>query len=239
LFAVPWIFSSLGPYIFYFLCRRHVRLLDDAFEQLRQLRQEGTPITTAALNTLLATAAERGEIHRVLSLLQEFERNDIKPDVDSYSFAFQSLGKNITREQHQQTCSDEHISACLVAADSFLASMETEDIPFDHHILREYCELLCAVGQVDVATSIVLETAKDDYELVNSKTIYKVALSNAKQQNFDLARQVARCRPDIEIYFIVKAVEREEVLHSYSSGHRNGTPKLFHTVVDLEDVSDD
>jgi pentatricopeptide repeat protein len=198
------------PFIHF--CSDNPKNLDFAFEQLRQLRQEGKPVTTASLNAMMSGAAERGEIDRILFLLQEFDRNNVEPDAETFSFGFESLGKNLRRRSKNPGTQD-HIDACLVAAESFLTMMDDRDIEPTHHIIRDYVELLCLVGQVDTATTIVLEAACEE-GLLGSKTVYRVAMTNAKMQRFDIARQVAMCNKGEPMPFLLESIDQEERLVS-------------------------
>lgn len=180
-------------------------------EQLKQLQYEGHQPTTAALNVVMSGAAERGEIHRVLSLLLEFDRSQVHPNADTFSFAFESLGKNLRRGRSRNPVTQDHKNACVIAAESFLTRMEANAISPTHHIIRDYAELLCLVGQVDTATS-VLQQALGEEGLVSSKTIYRVALANAKIHKFDVAREVATWGTEEPVPFLMSNIEREERL---------------------------
>ena len=199
------------------ILRTRLMNLDFAVEQLRLLRQEGQPLTISALNAILSGAAECGNVDRVLALWHEFERNDLAPNSDSYSFVFESLGKNLRRAmQKKRWANQDHVDACLVTADSFLAKMEEQGLAPTYHIVREYIELLCIVGQVDTATAIVLDSIeKGEGNLIGDKSIYRVAMANAKLlQQFDVARKVATCRPNGEdvLEFLLSNIAREERL---------------------------
>jgi hypothetical protein len=182
--------------------------LDFALDQLHQLRYDGKPVTSAGLNVIMSGAAERGDIDRILSLIQEFERNNVRMDADSFSFCFESLGKNLLRRKHYSNDTD-HIRACLIAAESFLTLMDEKDIAPDRHVIRNYVELLCEVGQIETASAVVLEAASEA-NLVCSKTIYRVAMANAKLRKFDVARQVAACRTGEPLPLVLAGIEREE-----------------------------
>lgn len=188
--------------------RNSKQKLDFALEQLKQLRHEGKPFTTPALNVIMSGAAESGDIDRILSLLQEYSRNSIEADSDTFSFCFESLGKNLLRtERNPRT--DDHVNACLIAADSFLTMMDEKDIVPNSHIIRNYVELLCQVDQIETATAIVLE-ASSDLGLVCSKTIYRAAMANAKLRQFDVARKVATCVSGENLPFLLQSIDREE-----------------------------
>ena len=93
--------------------------------QISQLRQENNiEITTSMMNVLMSSAAERGDIDCVLSLLKDFERYNIGFDDDTISFGFESLGKNLLRRRNfngkeflsRSSTSLDHIDACMVVA---------------------------------------------------------------------------------------------------------------------------
>jgi len=200
-------------------------LLDFALEQIRSLRQEGKAVTLAAYNVVLSGSAERGDVDRIIKLWSELERNDLVPNTDSYSFLFESLGKNLRRKQIQNRRFNNQnqffVDNCLATADLYLSKMEEQGLAPTQQIVRDYAELLCLAGQVDTATAIVLESfEKGEGHLVSDKTIYRVAMANANIQQFDVARQVANCRPDDEpIDFLLSKIEREE---HFALGSFNG-----------------
>jgi pentatricopeptide repeat protein len=191
--------------------------LDYAVEQLKELSYEGRPITVSSLNTLMSAAAERGDIDRVLQFLQQFERSGIVPNSDTYSFAFESLGKNVRKGRRRNPVSKDHKEACLVAAESFLAKMDEQGIAPTHHIIREYVEMLCLLGEVDTAT-IILKEAATENGLVTSKSIYRVAMANAKVlHRFDIAREIAQ---------LLDSIDREERFYTQGLGSREYEPVL-------------
>jgi pentatricopeptide repeat protein len=210
------LFGISQPY-FRRACREASTNLDIALAALKELRLNGLHVTTAMLNAIMSGAAERGDIDRTLSLLEEFQRNGVAPDADSYSFAMEALGKHLSRRT--KTPAGQRVKdQCLDTASELLTRMEDEGVLPTHHIIRDYVELLCRAGQVGVATDIVLESMElqtTDNEdspmpLVTDKTVYRVAMANAKQKNFEVARQVAACSSE-PLPFLWRAIEAREM----------------------------
>ena len=159
----------------------------------------------------MSGAAERGDVDRVLTLLQEFGRSNVVPDAETFSFCFESLGKNL-RQRSRNPRTQDHLTACLVAAERFLTMMEERDIAPTHHIVREYVELLCLAGQVSTATSVVREVATVP-GLLGSKTIYRVAMANAQANHIDVAKDVASLGERGEVNdFLLANIKREASL---------------------------
>jgi pentatricopeptide repeat protein len=191
--------------------------LNLALATLKELRMNGLHVTTAMLNAIMSGAAERGDIDRTLSLLEEFDRNGLSPDADSYSFAFEVLGKHLSRRT-KTPAGQQFKDQCLDTANTLLTRMENEGVLPSHHITRDYIELLCRAGQVGVATKIVLESVElqtmDNEDgpmpLVTDKAIYRVALANAKEKNFDVARQVAACSAE-PLPFLWRTIKAHEL----------------------------
>ena len=194
--------------------------------QISQLRQENNiEITTSMMNVLMSSAAERGDIDCVLSLLKDFERYNIGFDDDTISFGFESLGKNLLRRRNfngkeflsRSSTSLDHIDACMVVADVLLSHMDDHQVKTSDHIIRNYVEFLCMAGHVETATSILLEAVQEK-GLVSSKSIYRVAMANAKMFRFDIARQVATCDHSAPTFeFLLEAIDREARLYESSS----------------------
>ena len=167
-----------------------------AMEELKIVRSNGVAVSAGMLNCILSAAAERGDIDQVVSILEEFPKNNLQPDADSFGYALESLGKHLHRRS--STAPASVIADCLDQADSFLAAMEEDGIAPTGHIVRNYVELLCITGQLDIATDIVLEEASsreggDGARVVNSKAVHCVAMANAKRGNFRDARRIVSC----------------------------------------------
>lgn len=167
--------------------------LKRARSEIHKLHQKGTPISVALLNILMSAAAERGDSSFALSvLMDDFDRYQIQPDGDSYSFAFEAMGKHIHRARKFSNAA-KLIDECLLNAEKILSWMEEDGIAPTEHIIRQYVELLCEAGQVDTATDVILDAHNDIPGCVNNKTLYRVAMSNSKIRKFDVARKIANC----------------------------------------------
>lgn len=181
--------------------------LDTALEHLKVLRQKGTHVSVASLNAILSGGAERGDVDRTLFVMEEFSRNDVEPNADSFSFAFEALGKNIARRT-RNPASKQMIESYLETSDSFLTEMEERGIAPNHHIIREYVELLCLAHEVETATSVVKETLSNGGS-VNNKTIYRVAMANVDAKNFAIARELTLTASE-PLPFLLQNIERAE-----------------------------
>ena len=205
--------------------------LDFAQEQILLLRREGNvAITTSMMNVLLSSAAERGDIDRILSILHDFDRYGTAFNADTISFGFESLGKNLSRRRRynptfldsSNAATRDHIGACMVVANALLNQMDDYQIETTDHIIRNYIEFLCRAGYLDTAATIILE-ASQKKGLVSSKSIYRVAIANAKAFKFDVARQLAHCNVNSEpLQFLLDAITREENLYEKAVKHENG-----------------
>jgi hypothetical protein len=204
--------------------------MDFAQMQIAQLRHENNiVITTSIMNVLMSSAAERGDIDRVLSVLKDFERYHIALNADTISYGFESLGKNLMRRRkYNSTFLDDsrdstrdHLDACMVVATVLLNHLDDMQLKTTSHIIRNYVEFLCLAGHVDTATSIVLEAVKEK-GLVSSKAIYRVAMANAKMFRFDVARQVATCDHSVAPFnFLMESIDREKALYEISLKEQN------------------
>jgi hypothetical protein len=223
--------------------------MDFAQEQILLLRREGkVKITTAMMNVLLSSAAERGDIDRVLSILQDFDRCGTPFNAETISFGFESLGKNLSRRRkfnHNFLDRDspavrDHVGACMVVANALLNQMDDHQIETTDHIIRNYVEFLCLAGYIETATTIVMEACSEK-RLVSSKAIYRVAMANAKSFRFDVARQVATCDSNSEpLQFLLQSIDREESLYETSvkedyAHNINGTDQVIATAPAADD----
>ena len=207
------------------LSRDSIRNIDFAQMHVAQLRQENNvKITTSIMNVLMSAAAERGDIDRLLFILKDFDLHNVAFNADTISFGFESLGKNLMRRRkfnstfidNSRASTRDHIDACMVVANVLLNHMDDNQVKTSDHIIRNYIEFLCLAGHVDTATSILLE-AVHEKGLVSSKSLYRVAMANAKLFRFDVARQVATCDHSIPpLTFLLDSIDREEKLFNVS-----------------------
>jgi hypothetical protein len=185
--------------------------VEHALEIVKNLRQNGIKPSTASLNAIMSANAERGAMEFTLFMLQQvFPRNDVKPNSDSYSFAFESIGKFLSRQRRKPSA--EESEKLLDTARMLLTMMEHEGIVPSQHIIRDYVELLCSVGEIRTATELVLESKKDLLDMISSKAIYKVSLANLEQLgNFEMAREIACFSMDNEpMPFLLNKINRRE-----------------------------
>lgn len=180
---------------------------------LKDLRQGGMDVTVAQLNVILSAGAERGDIDRTLAILEEYARNNLQPNVDSYGFAFEALGKHLKRRTRKLP-EPSLVVDCLSKADMFLTMMEENNVAPNHHVIKEYVELLCIAGEVETATSVVLDSVQTP-GLVNSKTLYRVAMANAHQGQIDIARKMEALSAE-PMPFLADAIAKRERTHGFT-----------------------
>ena len=160
--------------------------------------QYGIRASVESFNVVLSAYAERGDVGHALSTLFSFEMCGLKPNADSYSFAMEVLGKDVHRRRKEDkfrkreaTVTQTVLDKNLDAADEILTRMEAQGIEPTADLIRNYIELLCLSGEINTATSVIndlLQSGKRD--IVNNKTIYRVAIANADSGNFETAREV-------------------------------------------------
>jgi len=188
--------------------RRAVHQVEYATKLLSELTSHGTVPTTAILNAVMSSCAERGDIDRTLSLIDEmFPRNNLRPNADSFSFAFEALGKHIGRRK-EKPLTERKVEQILQTASRLLTMMEDAGIPPSHHVIRDYVSLLCHAGDIEAATNLALEMKKE-VGLVRGKTIYCVAMANLELQNYDAARRLASCALE-PMPFLVEQINKRE-----------------------------
>lgn len=164
--------------------------MDLALNHLQSLDQDEIVLAAEHLNCIMSAIAERGDLTCLGYILDEFDRLGLSLNADSFSFAMEALGKHLYRARKQGVPSQDTIRACLEQASQFLTAMDESGVAPTRHIIREYVELLCQADEVDAATEVVLESLDNGGD-VNDKTLYRVAMAQAEQSNFDAARKVA------------------------------------------------
>ena len=143
-------------------------------------------LSVESMNVILSSYAERGDYYDVDANLQLMKEMGINPNEDSFSFAMEALGKHLLRtDRKSRHTIQEDI---LGNADNVLVQMEEYGISPNVHIVRNYIELLCLAGEVATATNVVnscIETGSRSS--VNNKTLYRVAMANVNDGNYDAA----------------------------------------------------
>jgi pentatricopeptide repeat protein len=180
--------------------RSNLHTIDNAFQGLLDdqavLGGRGRDIgsnlmSVESLNVLMSSYAERGETERIMSILDIMEDNGIQPNADSFSFAIESLGKDIHRRKKWSDTA--FLRRSLENVKTILDTMDDYGVPPSSDVIRHYVELLCLTGEVETATSMVEELIADNSNAssVNSKTIYRVALANAEKGDLRRANELA------------------------------------------------
>jgi pentatricopeptide repeat protein len=159
------------------------------------------------VNALMSCYAERGDVSDVLFLLKTLRSNKLNPDVNSYSFAVEVLGKNIHR--WGKSSDPAMIQENLDHADSILGMMEADGILPSRDLLRNYVELLCIAGESDTANMVIDDMLSNTPESVCSKALYRIAMVNAERGDFDKARYLASLITD-DIPILVKKIRSRE-----------------------------
>ena len=157
------------------------------------LSSKETPSEVAILecfNILMSAYAERGDVFQALGLLEIMKEADASPNADSYSFALESLGKDIHRRKKSNDPAWLHKNIEL--SSSLLTQMEEDHVSPSSDVVRNYVELLCLTDEIDTANSVVDDfLGRGDTESVNNITLYRVALANADEGNFKKAKEMA------------------------------------------------
>jgi pentatricopeptide repeat protein len=184
-----------------FLLRSDKRLINEALRIILNEDEDNNDVSELrllsleSLNVILSCLAERGDTSDTLELLRMFKAYDIQPNEDSYSFAMESLGKEIHRLQladptneHNFTCIQEN----LQLAGSLLTEMEENGLTPSADVVRNYLELLCLANEVGTATAVIDDLLGGDFrDRVSNKSIYRVAVANVDVGNFDKAEELA------------------------------------------------
>ncbi|KAG7353908.1 PPR: pentatricopeptide repeat domain containing protein [Nitzschia inconspicua] len=180
---------------FSYIIRSEMSTIEEGLEILLQSREEGgvgNLLSLESLNVIMSGYAERGDPEQALEILRIMGENGIQPNEDSFSFAIEVLGKDIHRRGLEGDQS--HVLRNLETADLILTRMERDNILPSSFVIRQYVELLCQVGEVDTATSVVEDCLSSDCEaelIVCNKSLYRVALANAEAGNCRKAKDLA------------------------------------------------
>jgi hypothetical protein len=191
-------------------------------EAFRNLEQRGPKCTPATLTALMAAHAWRGNVNRCMDLLDVYHENGWCPDEECYSYVMESVGKAARRLDRSKTISRRGMNALsetyFEAAESILARMEhaTDNdgnpIVPGHHFIRNYVEFLCALREVKTGGLVATDFLKKESmtQLVDNKTLWRVALAHANLGDYDKARQFAASTSEILPFMEAKIDEIEQ-----------------------------
>jgi pentatricopeptide repeat protein len=167
--------------------RRHV---DNAFRLLTTEDSEDLQCLEN-FNVVMSSYAERGDVNETLGILDIISQHGLTPNQDSYSFAMEVLGKDLHRRKSTKDKAWVHKNIEL--ASTLLTMMEKECIAPSADVVRNYVELLCMGNELGTATALIEDCLSTDKmtSIINNKTLYRVALSNAEAGNIDKAKELA------------------------------------------------
>ena len=155
---------------------------------------EGTAITTASLNVVMAALAGRGDAEGSFETFSLYEHYDVKPDADTYSYMIESLATNMTAEQNSRSKDDDLNTPDYsqnVTAGREVLKEATEAGVSSGHILHQYLRLLCAAGHLEEAVE-ALEEAVKNKERVLMESFSLVAVRHAKEGQFKTAERICK-----------------------------------------------
>lgn len=138
--------------------------------------------------------AERGDAREANGVLDFIRGSGISPNIDTFSFCLEALGKDIHRREKRNKPGA--VRRNIHEASRYLTMMEREGLSPSSDVVRNYIELLCMAGEVETATSVLKECMENIPTAVNSKSLYRVAISNAEVGDFETAHELANLIDD-------------------------------------------
>lgn len=165
--------------------------MDYSYNLLVSEKKEGTRITQASLNVLLASAAELGDVDRAFATFDDFDTHGIEPNSDSYSFLLEVLAKSVSLSQQKDPVQRmQDAPGRMDAASAILSMMEENGVEMCHHCIEHYAQLLCNVDRLDAATEFLVDCLERG-DRVNNKSIINMSKNNASAGNIEVARLLA------------------------------------------------
>lgn len=170
-------------------------------------------VSLETLNAMMSFCAYRGDVANVFYILQSMRSRNINPDIHSYSFAMEVLGKHILTWDKSPTPYE--LQENLDLARNILDDMEKDGILLSRDLLRNYIELLCVAGESAMANLVVDDVIRDSPDLVCSKTLYTLIKANVDNGDFERAKMLAgQIRDDIPT--IWNMIRREQQRYNRS-----------------------
>jgi hypothetical protein len=168
-------------------------------------------LSVSTLNVVLASAADRGDLDNSVHLMNMIREADLPANVNSFSFAFEALGKHLMFNLNNQRLarkSKEIYAYCMAKAMEYLDMMDARKIPMNHDVVREYVYLLDMVGETETATQVLLDALGKGR--VDSRALYHMAMANADSGNFEVAYRLARSGTE-DMPWAIASIRRKEM----------------------------
>jgi hypothetical protein len=166
-------------------------------------------VSTATVNMLASACAERGDMARTLSVINhEYSRYGVEINADTFGFGFESMGKLVVKGKRRKFYDEALKTNIMDNADRLLFMLGDKNLALTDHIVREYVELLCAIGEVETATDVILDCLSGG-DPVNQKTLYRAATANLQVHRFDAARLLAD-KSVQPMPYLLESIEKKE-----------------------------
>ena len=156
----------------------------------------------------MACYAARGNSAATLSVLETIKSSNLKPNADSYSFVFESYERSLSGRHADE--GKMSIPQILDMVPEILAMMQQDEITPSRDAIRRYVDLLCRIDDAETATTVVRNSLQSSPDSVSSKTLFKVALANARIGELAVAKALADKITDHlpKIYGIIRNREK-------------------------------
>lgn len=154
---------------------------------------EGTAITTASLNVIMAALGGRGDTEGSFETFALFEQYGIEPNADTYAYMLESLATYRTAEQNkdEEDSSPEDASRHMTAAREVMKEARNSGISASGEILHQYLRTLCAAGLLEETVEALKEAVERD-ERVLMESFSLIAVRHAKGGDFDTADYICK-----------------------------------------------
>ena len=154
---------------------------------------EGTAITTASLNVIMAALGGRGDTEGSFETFALFEQYGIEPNADTYAYMLESLATYRTAEQNkdEEDSSPEDASRHMTAAREVMKEARNSGISASGEILHQYLRMLCAAGLLEETVEALKEAVERD-ERVLMESFSLIAVRHAKGGDFDTADYICK-----------------------------------------------
>ena len=154
---------------------------------------EGTAITTASLNVIMAALGGRGDTEGSFETFALFEQYGIEPNADTYAYMLESLATYRTAEQNkgEDDSSPEDASRHMTAAREVVKEARNSGISASGEILHQYLRTLCAAGLLEETVEALKEAVERD-ERVLMESFSLIAVRHAKGGDFDTADYICK-----------------------------------------------
>ena len=144
-------------------------------------------VTPALLNVIMASCSELGDAERTFATLNDFSKFDVVPDVDTLTYALESIASEMDKKENQNPAKIEQYVTITGAVLNMLDELLLTPTP---HFIHEYIRILCRAREFDTAVHVLQQELAQPNGHALPRSMNLLAFQCANIGKFDVAREL-------------------------------------------------